>query len=260
MKIAVANQKGGVAKTTSVICLGEVLIKSCSCLAIDFDPQGNLTTGLGVEVTEGQLTTYNVITERSSAKEVLVPTRSGLTLLPSDISLASAEPELMSKIGNFFLLKEVLEPIESQFDHILIDCPPSLGLLTVNALAAADAVLIPVQCQFFALKGLAALLETIQSVQKRLNPDLKILGVLPTMAERNTIMTQDVLTSLKGRLKDIPIFDPVPKSVKFPESNVAGEPIHTYADDSKLVKPYQTIANTIMEVQSNGAKKSKVKR
>lgn len=245
MIIAIANQKGGVAKTTSVICLGGVLAKTCSCLAIDLDPQGNLTTGLGVEVVDDQLSTYEVITERAKIEDALVETQSGLTLLPSDITLAKGEPELMSKVGNFYLLKEVLEPIASQFQHILIDCPPSLGLLTVNALAAADAVLIPVQCQFFALKGLAALLETIQSVQKRLNPDLEILGVLPTMAEKNTVMTQDVLASLKKRMKDVRVFDPVPKSVKFPESNVAGEPIHLYTQDPKLVKPYQTIAKVI---------------
>lgn len=161
----------------------------------------------------------------------------------------------MTKVGNFYLLKEVVEPIASQFDHILIDCPPSLGILTVNVLAAADAVLIPVQCQFFALKGLAALLETIQSVQKRLNPDLQILGVLPTMAEK-TVMTQDVLTSLKQRFTEMQIFDPVPKSVKFPESNVAGEPISVYAGDAKLVKPYQSIAKVMnAAAKAGGVKK-----
>ena len=127
----------------------------------------------------------------------------------------------------------------------MIDCPPSLGLLTINGLTAADAVLIPVQCQFFALKGLAALLETIQSVQKRLNPDLKILGVLPTMAEMQTVMTQDVLASLKKRLQNIHVFEPVPKSVKFAESNLAGEPINIYSGDKKLVQPYQAIADLI---------------
>ena len=127
----------------------------------------------------------------------------------------------------------------------MIDCPPSLGLLTINALSAADLVLIPVQCQFFALKGLAALLETIGSVQKRLNPQLKILGVLPTMAEKNTVMTQDVLSSLHSKLPDIQIFKPVPKSVKFPESNVAGLPIHLYAQDPKLIEPYQAIVKAL---------------
>jgi chromosome partitioning protein len=254
MIIAIANQKGGVAKTTSVICLGGVLAKKSSCLVIDLDPQGNLTTGLGIQIQDDQLSTYEVITERAEIQDALVDTESGMKLLPADINLAKAEPELMSKVGNFYLLREVLEPVKSQFEHILIDCPPSLGILTVNALAAADAVLIPVQCQFFALKGLAALLETIQSVQKRLNPDLTILGVLPTMAEK-TVMTQDVLASLKHRFTDIQVFDPVPKSVKFPESNVAGEPIHTYTNETKLIRPYQAIAKVIYGAKPVGAKK-----
>jgi chromosome partitioning protein len=245
MLIAIANQKGGVAKTTSVIGLGGILAQTTSCLAVDLDPQGNLTTGLGITLDEDQLSTYEVITEQVQAKEAILTTESGLSLLPADISLAKAEPEMLSKVGNFYLLKECLEPLQKQFQHILIDCPPSLGLLTVNALTAADAVLIPVQCQFFALKGLSSLLQTIQSVQKRLNSNLKIFGVLPTMAEVNTLMTKDVLESLRQRLQDIPIFDPVPKSVKFAESNVAGEPIHRYTDEAKLIRSYSAIAQLI---------------
>lgn len=247
MIIAIANQKGGVAKTTSCVCLGALIASSASTLAVDLDPQGNLTTGLGVEVGDNQLTTYDVITERAKALDAVVPTSSLLSLLPADITLAQAEPEITAKVGNFFLLRERLEPINSEFKHILIDCPPSLGILTVNGLAAADAVLIPVQCQFFALKGLAALLETIGSVQRRLNPKLRVLGVLPTMAEKNTVMTQDVLAALKNRLQDIQVFNPIPKSVKFPESNLAGKPIHLYANEYRLVNPYRTIAQLILK-------------
>jgi chromosome partitioning protein len=245
MIVAIANQKGGVAKTTSAICLGGLLVKYGRCLAVDLDPQGNLTTGLGVELGEKQLSTYEVITEQAHVGDAVVSTKSGVSLLPSDISLAKGEPEILSKVGNFYLLRERLEPVRVEFRHILIDCPPSLGLLTVNALAAANTVLIPVQCQFFALKGLAALLETVQSVQKRLNPGLTVLGVLPTMAELNTIMTQDVLTSLKTRLTGIRIFDPVPKSVKFSESNLSGDPIHLYAEEKRLVAPYEAIARVL---------------
>lgn len=246
MITAIANQKGGVAKTTSTICLAGLLAQRSPCLAVDLDPQGNLTTGLGVEVADDQTTTYDVITEQSEALEAVIETRSGVHLLPADISLAKGETELLTYVGNFYILKERLEPVRKKFKHILIDCPPSLGLLTINGLAAADQILIPVQCQFFALKGLASLLETIQSVQKRLNPNLKIFGVLPTMAEK-TIMTQDVITSLQKRLGDVKIFDPVPKSIKFAESNLAGQPIHQYSGDSKLVQPYQAIAR-LMEV------------
>jgi chromosome partitioning protein len=241
MIIAIANQKGGVAKTTSTICLGGLLAQKGNVLAIDLDPQGNLTTGLGVEIVDTQITSYEVITELTPMADAIVQTKSGLMLLPTDISLAKGETEIMSKVGNFYLLKEALDPVKDDFEHILIDCPPSLGLLTINALSTADVVLIPVQCQFFALKGLAALLETIQSVQKRLNPTLRILGVLPTMAEMNTLMSQDILASLKKRFQDVPVFDTVPTSVKFAESNLAGEPIHIYAGDEKLVQPYRQI-------------------
>ncbi|MDJ0581142.1 AAA family ATPase [Crocosphaera sp.] len=245
MIIAIANQKGGVAKTTSTICLGGLLAETKSCLVVDLDPQGNLTVGNGVNIADEQLNVYEVITEQAEVKEVVVKTKSGLDMLPSDISLAKGETEILTKVGNFLILKERLEAVSHEYDHILIDCPPSLGLLTVNALCAADAVLIPVQCQFFALKGLAALLETIQSIQKRLNPNLTILGVLPTMAEK-TVMSRDVIASLNKRLTGITIFDPVPKSVKFAESNLAGEPIHLYANDSKLIAPYQAIAQLII--------------
>ncbi len=247
MITAIANQKGGVAKTTSTISLGGLLAQQSSCLVIDLDPQGNLTTGLGVEVSDNQLTTYEVITEQAEVMEAVVTTKSGLSLLPADISLAKGETELLSKVGNFYILKERLEPVQSRFEYILIDCPPSLGLLTINALAAADNLLIPVQCQFFALKGLEALLETIGSVKKRLNPSLKILGVLPTMAEKNTVMTQDVINTLKKQLSEIRVFDPVPKSVKFAESNLAGEPIHLYAKEWKLVQPYRAVAKQMVE-------------
>lgn len=248
MIIAIANQKGGVGKTTSSICLGGLLAKQKKCLVVDLDPQGNLTTGLGIELVNDQISAYDVITEQVTAKEAIVNTNSGVDLLPSDISLAKGETEILTKVGNFMLLKERLEPINNDYDYIIIDCPPSLGLLTVNALSAADVVLIPVQCQFFALKGLAALLETIGSIQKRLNPQLKILGVLPTMAEK-TIMTRDVLESLKNRLQGITIFEAVPKSIKFAESNLAGEPIHSYQNDSKLIIPYQMIVKQLKSIK-----------
>lgn len=244
MIIAIANQKGGVAKTTSTICLGGLLAQTDPCLAVDLDPQGNLTTGLGIEVADDQLSAYEVITEQASVSDVVVSTDSGLNLLPADITLAKGETEILTKIGNFSLLKERLEEVKDQYKHILIDCPPSLGLLTVNALCAARAVLIPVQCQYFALKGLASLLETIESVQRRLNQNLEILGVLPTMAEK-TVMSRDVMASIQKRFKNTLVFDPVPKSIKFAESNLAGEPIHLYADDPKLVAPYKAVAKAI---------------
>ena len=242
--IAIANQKGGVAKTTSTICLGGLLAKKANCLAIDLDPQGNLTTGLGIEISDEQSNCYDLITEQAAVEEVVVSTSSGIDLIPADITLAKGETEILTQVGNFFILKERLEPVLNHYSHILIDCPPSLGLLTVNALSSADVVLIPVQCQFFALKGLASLLETIASVQKRLNPRLKILGILPTMAEK-TVMSRDIIQNLKQSFPNTPILAPVPKSIQFAESNLAGEPIHSYTDRAQLIYPYRQIVELI---------------
>lgn len=245
MIIALCNQKGGVSKTTSTLCLGGLLAESSQVLLVDLDPQGNLTTGLGIEVEEDQLTTYEVITEQYSVHEAISKTKfNKLEILPADIMLAKGETEILGTVGNFYLLKEQLEPIVAEYDHILIDCPPSLGLLTLNALAVAEQVLIPVQCQFFALKGLAALLDTIESVKKRLNPDLQILGILPTMFEQ-TVMSRDVIASLEKRFDQSMVFSAVPKSIRFAEANLAGEPIHIYANEGKLIYPYQQIIETM---------------
>lgn len=242
--IAIANQKGGVAKTTSTICLGGLLGGESNCLAIDLDPQGNLTTGLGVEVSDEQNSCYELITEQATVEEVVIKTSSGIDLIPADITLAKGETEILTQVGNFFILKERLEAVLDYYSYILIDCPPSLGLLTVNALSSADVVLIPVQCQFFALKGLASLLETIGSVQKRLNPSLEILGILPTMAEK-TVMSRDIIQNLKQSFPNTAILAPVPKSIQFAESNLAGEPIHSYTDRPGLIYPYRQIVELI---------------
>jgi chromosome partitioning protein len=247
MITAIANQKGGVAKTTSTIALGGLIAQQgSSCLIIDLDPQGNLTAGLGLEVAEHQLTSYDVLTEQVDLLDAVVETKFGLSLLPADISLAKGEKELLNKDGRFYALKRSLEAAQGKFDHVLIDCPPSMGVLTVNALSAANSLLIPVQCQFFALKGLEAVMQTVHTVQAKLNPNLKVLGVLPTMAEKNTVMTQDILKSLKNQLEGIKIFSPVPKSVKFAESNVAGEPIHVYAGEWRLVQPYREVLREML--------------
>lgn len=248
MIIAVANQKGGVAKTTSTIALGGLLAESGSCLVVDFDPQGNLTTGLGVRIVPGQKTAYEVLVDRKqSALATVVETSTGLKVLPADISLATGEKQILTVADNSRILRKKLNPLRQAFDHILIDCPPSLGMLTLNALMAADAVLIPVQCQFFALEGLRQLLETIEGLRdEETHPMLQILGVLPTMADR-TLTTQDALKTLRTKLTEVRIFDPVPKSVRFPESNLARESIHRYTSESKLVQPYQAVVKLIQE-------------
>lgn len=250
MIIALCNQKGGVSKTTSTLCLGGLLAESSKVLLIDLDPQGNLTTGLGVVVEDDQLTSYEVITEQCSTTEAIVNTNfDNLDILPADIMLAKGETEILGTVGNFYLLKEQVEPVLNGYDHILIDCPPSLGLLTLNALAIADQILIPVQCQFFALKGLAALLDTIESVKKRLNPEIDILGILPTMFEQ-TVMSRDVIASLEKRFNKSIVFPAVPKSIRFAEANLAGEPIHIYANERKLIYPYKQITEAIEAMEN----------
>lgn len=248
MIIAIANQKGGVAKTTSTIALGGLLSELGSCLVVDFDPQGNLTTGLGVRIQPGQTTAYEVLIDRKQTiTSAIVETQAGIKLLPADISLATGEKQILSVADNSRILRKKLNPLRQEFNNILIDCPPSLGMLTLNALMAADAVLIPVQCQFFALEGLRQLLETIEGIRDEdTHPNLQILGILPTMADR-TITTQDALKTLRKKLTGIKIFNPVPKSVQFPESNLAREPIHQYSRERKLVEPYQAIAKLIAE-------------
>ncbi|WAS04470.1 AAA family ATPase [Gloeomargaritales cyanobacterium VI4D9] len=236
MFLAIANHKGGVGKTTATLALGGLLSELGTCLVVDLDPQGNLTTGLGVELGSDQPGAYQWLTGQVTTAQVIQKTASGLYLLPADGNLSRAEMELLQKSGAFYTLRDRLAGCRGQFRYVLMDCPPSRGLLTINALAAADYVLIPVQCQFFALKGLSALLETVDHVQRRLNPKLHILGVLPTMAEMQTIMTQDVLNALNAQ-KNFPVFKPLPKSVKFPESNLAGEPIHRYTNESRLLEP-----------------------
>jgi chromosome partitioning protein len=251
MITAIANQKGGVAKTTSTIALGGLLAEEASCLLIDLDPQGNLTTGLGIELVDGQPTIYEVFTGQIGIKEAIVQTRFDISVLPATISLAKVEKEMLEQDAQdqVYILKEKLKQARRHFEHILIDCPPSMGLLTANALSAAHTLVIPVQCQFFALKGLEGLLQTIETVKKRYNPRLKVLGVLPTMAETNTLMTQDILKTLKNQLDGLRVFNPVPKSVKFPESNLAGEPIHQYSGEWKLVQPYREVARELMILQ-----------
>ncbi|APB34061.1 ParA family chromosome partitioning ATPase [Gloeomargarita lithophora Alchichica-D10] len=249
MFLAIANHKGGVGKTTSTLALGGLLSELGSCLVVDLDPQGNLTTGLGVELGSDQPGAYHWLTGQVTAAQVIQKTASGLYLLPADGNLSRAEMELLQKSGAFYTLRDRLTSCREQFRYVLMDCPPSRGLLTINALAAADWVLIPVQCQFFALKGLSALLETVDHVQRRLNPKLQILGVLPTMAEMQTIMTQDVLNALTAQ-QNFPIFKPLPKSVKFPESNLAGEPIHRYTHDARLLTPLRELVQFIQRQET----------
>lgn len=251
--VAIASPKGGVGKTTSTIALAGLLAEQQTCLAIDLDPQGNLTMGLGVEMEADQIGSYDVMTQQMDPAEPIVETEAGVELLPTDSVLANAENEISDDPKRFFVLKDQLQRLQSKYSTVLIDCPPNMGLLTLNALAAADAVLVPVQCQFFSLRGLDRLFDEISHIRKTYNMRLRLLGVLPTMAE-STVMTRKVLQELTKRHQQVTVFQPVPKSVQFAEASFAGVPIHRFSRNRKLIDPYDRVTRAIAPRNSKGTK------
>ncbi len=247
--IAIANQKGGVGKTTCAINLGGALAAlGHRVLCIDLDPQGNLTVGLGVDLNSVDSGMAQVVIEPDvTLSSVIRTTRTkNLDVAPTTIELSSAEVELMTAIGREMALKDKLtSDVIDRYSHILIDCPPTLGLLTLNALVAADGVIIPVQTQYYALKGVAALLKIIKTVQTRLNPRLQVLGLLPTFYDSRTILGRDMLDSLKD-LGDHQVFRTVIRqSVKIGEAPTAGVPITTYDARSDAAKSFMDLAKEV---------------
>ncbi|GAA1093488.1 MULTISPECIES: ParA family protein [Pseudonocardia] len=247
--IAVANQKGGVGKTTSTINLGAALAEyGRRVLLVDFDPQGALSVGLGVQPHQLESTVYNLLMERGvEADEVLQDTGvENLDLLPSNIDLSAAEVQLVTEVGREQALGRALKRFLPDYDIVLIDCQPSLGLLTINALACADEVLIPLACEFFSLRGVALLMDTIDKVTERLNPDLRLLGVLPTMFDTRTLHTREVHDRVVEAFGD-KVFDAViNRTIKFPETTVAGEPITTWAPTSYAAEAYRMLAREVI--------------
>ena len=247
--LAMCNQKGGVGKTTSTINLGAALAEyGRRVLLVDFDPQGALSVGLGVQPHELDTTIYNLIMERSvTIDDVIRPTTvEGLDLLPSNIDLSAAEVQLVTEVGREQTLGRTLAPALEDYDYVLVDCQPSLGLLTVNALACADGVLIPLECEYFSLRGVALLMDTIEKVQDRLNPKLEITGILATMYDPRTLHTREVMARVVEAFGEL-VFDTViNRTVRFPETTVAGEPITRWATRSAGAQAYRALAREVI--------------
>jgi chromosome partitioning protein len=247
--IALCNQKGGVGKTTTTINLGASLVETGrKVLLVDFDPQGSLSVGLGVNPHTLERSVYNLLLGRDTpVDQVLTPTSiEGLDLLPSNIDLSAAEVQLVSEVAREQTLRRVLEPLRPRYDIILIDCAPSLGLLTVNALTASDRVIMPLECEFFALRGIALLTDTIEKVRDRLNPHLSILGILGTMYDPRTLHSREVLERVVEAFDDTVFHTVIRRTIKFPETTVAGEPITTYATTSPGAAAYRMLAREVL--------------
>jgi chromosome partitioning protein len=252
--ISIANQKGGVGKTTTVVNLGVALAQmNKKTLVLDLDPQGALSVGLGVDGFGLEETIYTAMMEPElSINRIIYPIQAYLDLVPSNIDLASAEMELIAEIRREYILRRVLEPLQPWYDFILVDCPPSLGLLTVNALCASQEVLVPMQCEYFAMRGIRLLLDTIERINARLNPDLALGGILATMYSTGTVHAREVLDEIRAVFGD-KVFDVVIyKSIRFAEASVASQAIVEYAGKHKGAKAYRQLAKEIVAQAAEG--------
>ena len=246
--ITICNQKGGTGKTTSAINLAAYLaLAGKKVLLVDLDPQANATSGSGLNKHSIKKSTYHVLLEELEIKEIFQPTAiPGLFLAPSNLDLTGAEVELVSALGREYRLKRALVKEKDNFDFIILDAPPSLGLLTINALCAADSVLVPVQCEYYALEGVSQLLNTIRLVKDNLNPGLDIEGVLLTMADFRTNLTKEVMQEVRNHFKDKVYKTVIPRNIRLTEAPSYGKPVALYDKDSLGAKKYEDLAREVM--------------
>jgi len=246
--ITVCNQKGGTGKTTSAINIAAYLaLAGKKVMLIDLDPQGNTTSGVGINKHNIKKSTYHVLLEELDIREILTATEiKTLLLAPANLDLTGAEVELVSVLGRENRLKRALLKEKDNFDFIMIDSPPSLGLLTINALCAADSVLVPVQCEYYALEGVTQLVNTVNLIKNNLNPDLVVEGVLLTMADFRTNLTKEVVQEVKNFFKDRVYHTVIPRSIRLTEAPSFGKPIALYDKDSLGAKKYEELAKEIL--------------